>query len=73
MKSQLIVSGIPITSDMPDQINDLSAELREKYVAEAAYYKSEKRGFETGFEEQDWLDAENEIKDLLLQSGLLSE
>lgn len=30
-------------------------------VAEAAYYKAEKRGFVPGHEMQDWLEAEKEI------------
>lgn len=36
------------------------AELQRR-IAEAAYYKSEKRGFEAGFENQDWIEAEREI------------
>lgn len=63
----------PSTSEIPEQINALSAELREKYIAEAAYYNSEKRGFEPGFEEQDWIEAENQIEALLLQNTLLGE
>lgn len=29
-------------------------------IAERAYYKAEARGFEPGYEEDDWLEAENE-------------
>ncbi len=36
----------------------ISAEELEAYIAEAAYYKAEKRGFEAGFEQEDWLEAE---------------
>lgn len=32
-------------------------------VAEAAYYKAEKRGFAPGRELQDWLEAEREIQE----------
>jgi len=32
-------------------------------IAEAAYYKAEKRGFEPGYETQDWLEAETEMKE----------
>lgn len=39
----------------PDQ-----AELR-RMIAEAAYYRAEKRGFASGFELEDWLAAEREI------------
>jgi len=35
-------------------------------ISEAAYYKAEKRGFESGHEQQDWLEAEKEIKSCLL-------
>lgn len=31
-------------------------------ISQAAYYKAEKRGFEPGHQEQDWLEAEKEIK-----------
>jgi hypothetical protein len=34
----------------------------QKMVAERAYCKSEKRGFATGHEMEDWLEAELEIK-----------
>ena len=33
----------------------------ESMVAEAAYYKSEQRGFAPGFEMDDWLEAEREL------------
>jgi len=32
-------------------------------IAEAAYYKAEKRGFAPGMELQDWLEAEREIQE----------
>jgi hypothetical protein len=35
-------------------------ELREM-VAKSAYYRAEKRGFEDGYELDDWLEAELEI------------
>jgi len=34
-------------------------------VAEAAYYKAERRGFEPGYEMADWLEAEREIEGIL--------
>ncbi len=37
-------------------------------IAEAAYYRAQKRGFEGGHATQDWLDAEAEINALLLQT-----
>lgn len=30
-------------------------------IAESAYFKAEKRGFEPGYEMQDWLEAEQEL------------
>lgn len=33
-----------------------------KRIAEAAYFRAESRGFESGHEMEDWLDAEKEIR-----------
>ncbi len=38
---------------------------RRALVAEAAYFRAEKRNFAPGFEEEDWLAAEAEITHLL--------
>ena len=45
--------------------NKPSKEIVHSLISEAAYYKAEKRGFESGHEEQDWLEAEREIKSCL--------
>ena len=37
-------------------------------IQEAAYWRAERRGFEPGFELEDWLAAENEIDSLLRAS-----
>jgi len=37
----------------------------QEMVLEAAYYKAEQRGFVPGYEEEDWLEAENEILEML--------
>lgn len=34
---------------------------REEMIAEVAYYRAERRGFEPGYELEDWLAAEQEI------------
>ena len=34
---------------------------RERLIAEAAYFRAEKRGFEPGQEQDDWFLAEQEI------------
>lgn len=39
---------------------DNSSERRQK-IAEAAYYKAERRGFFPGHDELDWFEAEKEI------------
>jgi hypothetical protein len=70
MKSvKLIKTENPI--DMLPAEGVLSSGHRCQYVAEAAYYKAEKRGFEPGYEEQDWLEAEHEIEELLIERGIL--
>ena len=33
-----------------------------RLIQESAYYKAEARGFSPGYEEQDWLDAEEEVR-----------
>ena len=35
-------------------------ELRTQ-IAEAAYYRAQKRGFAPGYEDRDWLEAEAEV------------
>ena len=37
------------------------SDSREQRVAEAAYWRAERRGFEPGYELDDWLAAEREI------------
>ncbi|MGZ5126407.1 MAG: DUF2934 domain-containing protein [Burkholderiales bacterium] len=34
---------------------------RQRRVAEAAYYRAERRGFMPGYEKEDWLEAEKEL------------
>lgn len=47
---------------MSDQLNanQQNAEI-SRVIAETAYYKAEMRGFEPGFEEQDWIESEKDI------------
>jgi hypothetical protein len=40
------------------------SEERRRRVAEAAYYRAERRNFAPGKEEEDWLDAERDMDDL---------
>ena len=46
----------------------ISAKERYQMIAEAAYFRAEKRGFTGGSIEEDWIEAEAEI-DKLLQAG----
>jgi Protein of unknown function (DUF2934) len=42
-----------------------SAQERERLVAQAAYFRAEKRGFVPGCELQDWIEAEAEVLRLI--------
>ena len=46
-------------------------ELRRDIVAQAAYFRAERRGFEPGHDLEDWLAAEAEV-DAALAMGLAS-
>ncbi len=43
------------------KITPLDDDSRRAMIAEAAYYRAERRGFAPGFEWEDWLQSENEI------------
>lgn len=49
-------------STVPSQSAELQADNQDKLlrIAVIAYYKAESRGFEPGYELQDWLEAEAE-------------
>lgn len=46
----------------------MSSEDLQRLVAEAAYYRAQRRGFEPGYELQDWVEAEAEVKRLIGRS-----
>lgn len=46
-----------------------AAETARRSIAEAAYYRAQKRGFEPGYDLDDWLAAEAEITGYSLQQG----
>lgn len=48
--------------------SSVSSEQRDCMIAEAAYFRAEKRGFAEGDLVQDWLEAEREI-DCMLNEG----
>jgi Protein of unknown function (DUF2934) len=47
-----------------EEIKETHIEDLAAAIAEAAYYHAEKRGFEPGYEEQDWLAAEQEVRSM---------
>lgn len=51
----------PLTLRSIDEAGNITAEQRCRMIAEAAYYRAEKRGFTGGDPNQDWLQAEMEI------------
>lgn len=46
-----------------------STEDRRRMIAEAAYYRAERRGFAVGGELDDWVQSEAEIDRLLMSGG----
>lgn len=46
----------------------VTEDARRGMIAEAAYLRSERRGFQPGYEDEDWLAAESEV-DALLSAG----
>ena len=50
----------PISTD--PYITEVSSEEKYQLIAEAAYFRSEKRSFTPGYELEDWLAAEAEVK-----------
>ena len=49
----------PLRADVVAAVID--PEHRRALIAEVAYYRSERRGFEPGHEMEDWLSAEAEV------------
>jgi len=50
-------------------MENISASEREQLIAEAAYYRAERRGFQGGDPVQDWIEAEAEVE-RTLSTGL---
>jgi len=56
----------PTKTSKPDMLSiNISPEERWKMIAIAAYHNAEKRGFEPGGELEDWVEAEQEIDNLI--------
>lgn len=50
------------TADSSGGTDPLSEDTINQKIAEAAYYRAEKRGFVPGYEMEDWLEAEKEVR-----------
>jgi Protein of unknown function (DUF2934) len=51
-----------VVEESATDLSGLDAEERRRRIAEAAYYRAERRGFTPGYEEEDWLAAEQELE-----------
>ena len=72
LKNRIEVSGRPVIS-IQGQGGAVDVDARRRLVAEQAYLIAERRGFTGGSPEQDWLEAEREIDQLLLQGWVKDE
>ena len=55
----------PAASQAFEARAEVSAEELRKLIAEAAYYRAKERGFAPGYEVDDWVQAEAEVKRLI--------
>ena len=79
MKTLASSNTVPGQADLPEQehhspgfseLSPIDAEIRNRMIAEAAYYRAEARGFATGYELEDWLEAEADVDHTLSPSAL---
>lgn len=54
----------------PANAKEISPDLRQKMIAEAAYLRAEQRDFRPGDPLDDWLAAEREVDMLLIERAL---
>lgn len=57
------------TPSIRPEAGSVVPEQRYQMIAKAAYFRAERRGFASGFELQDWLEAEAEVDRVLLETG----
>ena len=50
-------------------VPEVTSEERQQLIAQAAYFRAERRNFVPGYELQDWLDAEAEFEARMLELG----
>ena len=65
----ITVDAAPTGPVQPNMPAPITPDTRRASVAEAAYYRAERRGFAPGMETEDWLGAERDIEHLLPLSG----
>jgi hypothetical protein len=58
-------AGVTATDTSATAVAPIPDDLRREWVAEAAYYIAERRGFRGGSPDDDWCQAETEIAQLL--------
>jgi hypothetical protein len=51
----------PLLFDPLRFVQPSTAKPREALIAEIAYFKAQRRGFEPGHEHEDWIAAESEV------------
>jgi hypothetical protein len=59
-------------SDVAALAAGVDPEQRYQYVAVAAYFIAQRRGFENGHPDEDWVEAELEIDRLIAEGHLLA-
>jgi hypothetical protein len=64
-----IATDVDAAPDQPfaeGMTNDVDPDLRHRMVSEAAYRRYAERGYEDGYDQDDWLQAEADVDHLLL-------
>ena len=61
-------SAVPARPSIPARPRTVDARTRHELIAQAAYFRAQHRGFESGHELEDWCAAEAEI-DAVLGAG----
>ena len=59
-------SAAPSRKQRPVPPALIDQDLRRGMIAQAAYYRAERRGFVPGYETEDWLAAESEVDAALM-------
>ncbi len=71
VKRKYLIRSVPrsVPQAKPEGGDELAVRLfsksRYELIAEAAYYRAERRGFAAGDPDEDWREAEREVEDLL--------